>query len=75
MRWIKSLLWLSAVTAAQSTEGISNLVKRRLRAHINNFHFTLDTNLAGEYDSYVVTNDLNGAISVKGSSLSALSSG
>ncbi|CAG8888802.1 unnamed protein product [Penicillium egyptiacum] len=75
MRGIKSLLWLPAVTVAQSTEGISNLVKRRLPDHVNDFHFTLDANLSGDYDSYVVTNALNGTISVKGTSVSALSSG
>ncbi|KAJ5155130.1 uncharacterized protein N7500_010569 [Penicillium coprophilum] len=75
MRWIKSLLWLSAVTVAQSTEGIFNLVKRRLPDHVHDLDFILDTNFAGDYDSYVVNNGRNGTISVKGNSLSALSSG
>ncbi|KAJ5511449.1 hypothetical protein N7453_003552 [Penicillium expansum] len=75
MRGIKaSLLWLSAITVSQSIEGISNLVTRLLD-HVNNFHFTLDTNPTGDYDSYVMTNGLNRTISVKGTSLSALSSG
>jgi alpha-N-acetylglucosaminidase len=75
MRWIKSLLWFyGTTTIAQSTEGISNLVKRRLPEHIDNFRFILDANLTGDYDSYIVTSSLNGTISVKGNSLSALSS-
>lgn len=76
MRWIKSLLWLYGATAfAQSTEGIYNLVKRRLPEHLDSFRFTLDTNLTGDYDAYVVTSAANGTIFVKGNSLSALSSG
>jgi alpha-N-acetylglucosaminidase len=75
MRWISSLLWLAALTVAQSTEGISNLVKRRLPNHLAHFQFTLDTNLEGKYDSYVVTNAPDGKVSVKGNTLSALSSG
>ncbi|KAJ5793419.1 hypothetical protein N7457_000018 [Penicillium paradoxum] len=72
MRWVKSLLWLGAVAVSQSTEGISNLVKRRLPDHLDSFYFTLDTNLTGKFDTYVVTNAPNGAIWVKGNTLSAL---
>lgn len=75
MRWFKSLLWLAAVTVAQSTDGIYDLVKRRLPDHLDSFDFSLDTDLEGKYDTYVVTNAPNEKISVKGNSLSALSSG
>lgn len=75
MRWVKSLLWLVVVTVAQSTEGITNLVKRRLPNHLDSFDFSLDTDLTGKYDTYVVTNAPNEKIAIKGNSLSALSSG
>ncbi|KAJ5561889.1 hypothetical protein N7461_000650 [Penicillium sp. DV-2018c] len=75
MRLVTSLLWLAALTVAQSTEGLTNLVKRRLPNHVDEFHFTLDATLEGKYDSYVVTSAPNGTVSVRGTTLSALSSG
>ncbi|KAJ5749368.1 uncharacterized protein N7511_011064 [Penicillium nucicola] len=81
MLWIKSLFWLGAATVSarsvQSTQGITDLVKRRLPNHLHNFHFTLDTSyeVDSKYDSYIVSSDSGGTILVKGNSLSALSSG
>ncbi|KAJ5981184.1 hypothetical protein N7499_001803 [Penicillium canescens] len=79
MRWSQSLLWLCAAStvAAQSTEGIYNLVQRRLPNHADSFRFTLvnATQAANSYDQYVVSTAANGTVLVQGSSLSALSSG
>jgi alpha-N-acetylglucosaminidase len=79
MRWSQSLPWLCAVStvAAQSTEGIYNLVQRRLPNHADSFRFTLvnATQTANSYDQYVVSTAANGTVLVQGSSLSALSSG
>jgi alpha-N-acetylglucosaminidase len=81
MHWIKSLLWFCTATVSarstQPTQGISDLVKRRLPNHLHNFQFTLDAfhDTDNKYDSYVVSSGSNGTILVKGNSLSALSSG
>ena len=79
MRWFKSLLWLSAAStvAAQSTEGISDLLHRRLPKHADNFRFTLvnTTQANNTHDKYVVSTAANGTVLVQGTSLSALSSG
>ncbi|KAJ6114723.1 hypothetical protein N7486_000501 [Penicillium sp. IBT 16267x] len=79
MQWLKSLLWLYAASTvvAQSTEGISNLVQRRLPKHADSFRFSLvnATQATNIYDEYVVSTTANGTVLVQGSSLSALSSG
>ena len=79
MRWFQSLLWLSVASTvvAQSTEGISNLVQRRLPKHADHFRFTLanTTQANNTHDEYVVSTAANGTVLVQGSSLSALSSG
>jgi alpha-N-acetylglucosaminidase len=75
MRWINSLFWLYGATALAQTEGITNLVKRLLPSHCDSFRFTLDTDLTGEYDTFVVTSAPNSTILVRGNTLSALSSG
>jgi alpha-N-acetylglucosaminidase len=79
MQWLKSLLWLCAASTvvAQSTEGISNLVQRRLPKHADSFRFSLvnATQATNTYDKYVVSTTANGTVLVQGSSLSALSSG
>jgi len=78
MRWIKSFLWLClASAAAQSTEGLYSLVKRRLPNHVDQFRFTLDADFVDSdgYDQFVVQSEHNGTILVRGNSISALSSG
>lgn len=80
MRWSQPLLWLCAAlpAVAQSTEGIEDLVKRRMPNHVDNFHFTLvDANAttSDSHDSYIVSSAPDGKIQVQGNSLSALSSG
>lgn len=79
MWWFQSLLWLGAASTvvAQSTEGISNLVQRRLPKHADSFRFTLvnATHANSTHDEYIVSTAANGTVLVQGSSLSALSSG
>lgn len=76
MRWTQSLFWLGVTTAiAQSTDGISKLVNRRLPEHIDNFRFTINSNLTDAHDAYIVKGVPNGTILVEGNSLSALSTG
>ncbi|KAJ5593927.1 uncharacterized protein N7459_000135 [Penicillium hispanicum] len=79
MRWTKTLLWLCTASAAasQATNGIYNLLKRRIPEHVDSFSFTLDPSFtSGEgYDHFIVQNASNGTIHVHGSSLSALLTG
>lgn len=79
MQWLKPLLWLCATSTvvAQSTEGISDLVQRRLPKHADSFRFSLvnATQATNTYDEYVVSTTANGTVLVEGSSLSALSAG
>ncbi|KAH7351012.1 putative alpha-N-acetylglucosaminidase [Rhexocercosporidium sp. MPI-PUGE-AT-0058] len=76
----RCLVWLAAalgVLSAISTQGIKDLVKRRLPAHIDDFEFRLlgnETSKGGN-DVYSVSSMKNGRIIVEGNSLSALSSG
>ncbi|KAJ5769528.1 hypothetical protein N7520_004087 [Penicillium odoratum] len=75
--WKKLLIGLFAASGvAQSTDGLYNLVKRRLPNHIDNFQFNLVSNITGnDYDQFTVRNSPNGTVIVQGTSLSALSSG
>ena len=80
MLWTKLLVGLLSVSgaAAQSTNGLYSLVKRRLPNHVENFQFSLVSNLTGSddgYDQFVVQSSSNGSVLVQGTSLSALSSG
>lgn len=78
MRWIHSLLWFWAVsTVAQSTEGLYNLVQRRLPNHIDKFQFELTnyTSAKDRYDEFLVQTTPNGTVLVQGNTISALSSG
>jgi alpha-N-acetylglucosaminidase len=69
MWWSQPLLWLcAALTAvAQSTEGIEDLVKRRMPNHVDSFHFTLvdaNTTISDSHDSYIVSSASDGKIQV-----------
>jgi hypothetical protein len=79
MRWFQSLLWLSAASSvvAQSTQGIYNLVQRRLPNHADSFQFSLVnvTQSNSTYDRYTVSTAPNGKVLVQGNTLSALSTG
>ncbi|CAG8940203.1 unnamed protein product [Penicillium salamii] len=76
MHWIQPIIsFCLAAAVAQSTEGISKLVSRRLPDHIDSFQFIVDTSIAGSHDAYSVENAPNSTILVRGNSLSALSSG
>jgi alpha-N-acetylglucosaminidase len=67
---------------SQSTQGIYNLLQRRMPQHADSFQFSL-VNVTGvasddgdqPFDRYVVSTLSNGTVLVEGNSLSALSSG
>jgi alpha-N-acetylglucosaminidase len=66
--------------ATQLTQGILNLVQRRLPNHVDDFEFQIVVNGTGNstklvHDNYVVSSISDGKILVEGNSLSALSSG
>jgi alpha-N-acetylglucosaminidase len=79
------LAWaFGAVTAtAQSTDGIVNLVKRRLPDHVDDFTFRLLGSQTGPItsatnatnDQYTVSSIAPGKIEISGNSLIALASG
>lgn len=63
--------------AAQSTQGLVDLLERRLPAHVDHFEFQIRGNytLGVTNDEYAVSQTLTGKILVEGNSLSALASG
>ncbi|KAL1296494.1 hypothetical protein AAFC00_000006 [Neodothiora populina] len=70
------------VASLLSTDGIKDLVKRRLPNHVDDFSFTLinvasvSTNITvAANDHYTVYTPVNGTIDIQGNSLSALASG
>lgn len=68
---------LFAVATTTSVQGIKNLVKRRLPAHVNDFEFEIVNEKANNTvnDEYCVSSLKNGKILVEGNSLSALAVG
>lgn len=67
---------------AVSTQGLHDLVKRRLPDHVDSFTFSLNASLEAQDDNYIRKNDNfevssapNGTILVQGNSLSALATG
>lgn len=69
---------LAPAALSLSTDGIYNLVKRRLPQHADSFEFSLVNETeknANVNDTYVVSGTSDGKILVEGNSLSALSSG
>ncbi|EPS27157.1 putative alpha-N-acetylglucosaminidase [Penicillium oxalicum 114-2] len=79
LQTIAVIVWLlAAASYAQSTTGLYGLLRRRLPNHVDRFRFTVDATCCSEtqgYDHYVVTDGHNGTISIRGSSISALSTG
>ena len=75
--WITYLIF---GTVAQSTQGILDLVQRRLPDHVDDFEFRLLASGTGNSsrpvnDNYVISSTTDAKILVQGNSLSALSSG
>ena len=72
-----------AISTAQSTDGILDLVKRRLPDHVDDFTFSLIGNQTGlttaiddaVNDQYTVSCVAPGKIHVEGNSLTALAAG
>jgi alpha-N-acetylglucosaminidase len=69
-------------SVAVSTEGLQDLVKRRLPDHLDSFAFSLNASFEtqdGDYirknDNFEVSSAPNGTILIQGNSLSALATG
>jgi alpha-N-acetylglucosaminidase len=79
MWWTKALLCtvLAGTGLAQSTQGIYNLLQRRMPSHAHSFELSLVESIgnATAYDQYEVSSNSEGKILVRGTTLSALSSG
>jgi alpha-N-acetylglucosaminidase len=82
---LSSVLGLLALcftaTATPSTQGLYDLVKRRLPSHCDAFVFTLANSTTPtnstelELDEYTISTATNGSIAIEGNSLSALATG
>lgn len=74
-----ALVW--SIAATTSTQGLHDLVKRRLPSHCDDFDFILNDKPAPanftefEDDEYAISTSANGSISIQGNSLSALATG
>ncbi|KAJ4360072.1 uncharacterized protein N0V89_000631 [Didymosphaeria variabile] len=69
-----------AITAAASTQGLYDLIERRLPGHAQDFAFDLNETLqrnetSRQNDHYTITAASNGSISISGNSVSALATG
>jgi alpha-N-acetylglucosaminidase len=78
--WIWAAACLVLRVATQSTQGILDLVERRLPSHVDDFEFRLLANGTGNStkhsnDNYIISSITDGRILVEGNSLSALASG
>lgn len=74
---ISGALLAASTTWSLSTQGIQNLLHRRLPAHSSDFQLSLVNVKANDTtnDQYTVSSTKNGKILVEGNSLSALSTG
>lgn len=77
-------LGIVAITAQSiSTDGITDLVQRRLPDHVDDFEFQLSGNAtisvfnitSAINDEYIISSTLNNKILIEGNSLIALASG
>lgn len=88
MRYLSVLIWvgLSVATASTqtiSTQGIYDLVKRRIPQYSDSFQFSLVNAIPTVFlsasdkpnDQYVISSTSDGKVLIEGNSLSALSSG
>lgn len=78
--WLTKALSLALLVGsglAQSTQGIYDLLQRRMPLHAHSFKFSLVESVgnATGYDQYAVSSMSHGRILVEGTTLSALSSG
>jgi alpha-N-acetylglucosaminidase len=78
--WIWAAACLIHKVATQSTQGILDLVERRLLNHVDDFEFGFLANGTGNStkpsnDYYIISSTTDGKILVEGNSLSALASG
>ncbi|KAI6716539.1 hypothetical protein PZA11_004205 [Diplocarpon coronariae] len=71
------LVGAASIASAQSTQGILNLVKRRVPKYVDDFQFRLLRSKPNttSNDVYSISSTTHGKILVEGNSLSALSSG
>ena len=79
MWWTKALCLavLAGTSFAHSTQGIYDLVRRRMPLHADSFELSIvdSINNATGYDQYAVSSTSDGKILVQGTTPSALSSG
>ena len=68
---------ICAAASTPSTQGIRDLVQRRLPQHVKSFEFELVDvkTLDGQLDEYTISSLANAKTLVQGNSLSALASG
>lgn len=73
---------LCQFSVAVSTQGLRDLVKRRLPDHVDSFAFSLNASFGTQDGNYIRRNDhfevssaSNGTILIQGNSLSALATG
>jgi alpha-N-acetylglucosaminidase len=79
MWWSKALclVVLAGSGLAHSTQGIYNLIQRRMPLHADSFELSLVDSISNAtgHDQYTVSSVSKGKIRVEGTTLSALSSG
>lgn len=83
LQWLCFGLITFVLASAQSTAGISALVKRRMPNHVDSFAFSVVPEMVlpssnetrAKNDAYKVSSTTDGKILVEGSSLSAIASG
>ena len=71
---------ICAIAAAASTQGLYDLIERRLPGHSQDFAFQLNETLqlnetTRDNDHYTITTTFNGSIAISGNSVSALATG
>ncbi|KAB2570602.1 Alpha-N-acetylglucosaminidase, partial [Lasiodiplodia theobromae] len=64
-----------AAASSPGAQGLVDLVKRRIPAHVDDFEFILTENSTAGYDAYVVSTPTKGHVCIKSGSLSGLASG
>ena len=64
-----------AAASSPGVQGLVDLVKRRIPAHVDDFEFILTENSIADYDAYVVSTPTKGHVCIKSGSLSGLASG
>lgn len=84
LQWLCLFLFYATIltvivraTTLQSIQGLVNLLKRRLPAHVGDFEFHIQNNhtLGVTNDEYVVSQSATGKILIEGNSISGIASG